>query len=188
MIDWQMTNVTPTTQGLGDAIDADFQASGLLVVPRDWRGDPADLLPVPYIEVVGRRKFGGPGDPTALLHILMNVWPFVAGGLAGAMADDVWGGTKRGLKYILHHVLADKAGSASITIVGRDPEPTYEVDRDDLTHLDEAVDALSEHWGTAEWSSRERVFRWNPGEGQWELVDTTTTHRVHAGRMTPSRL
>jgi NAD(P)-dependent dehydrogenase (short-subunit alcohol dehydrogenase family) len=176
LIDWQMKNVTPLNQDAGEAIEAEFEASGLMVVPRMWRGDPPNVMPIAYSEIVSRRKFGGPGDPTAALRVIANLWPVVAvgaasvaGGVAGAAGKDVYEQTKAGIKKLLRGLLAKDVGSVAITVVGPEPEPTYEFQEEDLGNIDRAVDAMPAHWETSEVTTTQRRYRWNPETAAWEV-------------------
>jgi hypothetical protein len=168
-----------------------WRASGLLIA-YEWDFPfpvpDSEIAGVPWTEVYARGRWGGSGGitefPKLLEEFVVNVWPYakVAGEVAGAgflakAGADGWSLSVRGLKRGLPTVLS-RTKRVEVEVV-QDAVPEndliYEINRDDLDTLDEAIEAIAQHArriraGAGSTADQRERMRWNGGTHRLELT------------------
>ena len=186
MIDWWMTNVREGDEDAGTEIETAWREAGLVVFPRNWYPEqPPDVFHgVPVADIARRRGGGGAGAGDAAIHVIATIWPLVASGVAGAAGGDAWRAAKTGLKAALRRVLRRRVGSATIAMAQADPvdDLHFEFTRDDLPHLDDAVDAMGFQIASVEPHDgatlrRYRAYEWDAEARRWVLIERWDDYR-----------
>jgi hypothetical protein len=181
VIDWQTIGLSPTddVKAVGAEVSAILEDAGLVVASKLLSGyddKEGEVKGVPKQAIGSRRTGGGAGQDA--LELVVRLWPLFLDGYVGAMSQDAWEFTKRGVKASLHALFKRHAAKVFIQVADQDTsglndDHYYEFDASDAADIDRAVDEMAEnelHFDIEErvtsitsiWDAKAK--RWRPKE------------------------